>query len=89
MTIETWWLADAWTMTARPVRCRRVDADDQPDPDGRYMQPVRRSDRRYLGSQFFRERWEAEADIVLQLANGDRPLREIAAAPPAEAGPGE
>lgn len=65
----TFWLADAWTMTARPVVCR-------PHPEYPTMwQPIKRADRRYFGVQFFAERWEAEVDIVLQLANGDRPLR--------------
>ena len=69
--VVTFWLADAWTMTARPVACR-----PHPEIPG-WWQPIRRANRRYLGVQFFAERWEAEADIVLQLANGDRPLREI------------
>lgn len=78
-TTVTWWMADARTMTVRPVRLRRVDSDDRPDPDGAYLQPIRRSDRgRYLSRYIFRERWEAEVEIVVRLANGDRPLCEIA-----------
>lgn len=66
----TFWLADPVTMTARPVVCRpsRVGLG--------YWEPVKRSDHRYICVQFFTERWEAEAAIVLQLAHGDRTLQE-------------
>jgi hypothetical protein len=73
----TLWLADAWDMTIRPVKLRRVDWDGNPDPCGACLQPVRQRDRRYLRSQYHDERWEAEVDIAVQLANGDRPLRDV------------